>query len=136
MVLLVLQALLDHLVLLVIEECLVFQVQQVLLVEEDQLDPREKEVLLVHQAKRGLQDHLGHKVLQVQLVPEVKGERRDLLVKMDHLELEDLVTRVPLELLDLLVHLALQVYQDHLVKVDLLETLEKGVKEVQMGHQD
>ena len=61
---------------------------------------------------------------------------RDLLVKMDHLELEDLVTRVPLELLDLLVHLALQVYQDHLVKVDLLETLEKGVKEVQMGHQD
>lgn len=133
---LVLLDLLAHLDHLVIEEYLDFLVQQDLLVEGDLLDHRVKGELLVHLARRGLQAHLGHRALLVQLEQEVKGEKRDLLVKMVLLVWEGLVIRVPLDLLGLLELLVLLDYQVHLAKVGHQETLEKEVKEVPMALQD
>jgi len=128
-----LQVLLDHLVHLVIEEFLAFLVQQ---------DPLEEEDLLVHKVKEeslGLlvkRDHLVHldlKALQAPLGLEESGVSRVQLERMVHLVLEGLVTRVPLELLDLLVALDLQDYQAPLVKVVLQGILEREEKGDPMG---
>lgn len=124
----------DQMVLLVTEGFLVCQVLLDLWEAEELLDLREREVLQVLLVKRDPLDSQDLRVPLVLLVLEVRGEKRVLLAKMDHLVWVDLETRVLLDLLVQLVLLDPQACQVHLGSLGLLATLVREEKEVQMDH--
>ena len=124
----------DQMVLLVTEGFLVCQVLLDLWEAEELLDLREREVSQVLLVKRDPLDSQDLRVPLVLLVLEVRGEKRVLLAKMDHLVWVDLETRVLLDLLVQLVLLDHQACQVHLESLGLLATLVREEKEVQMDH--